>query len=168
MSSTTDFKVRPAEKSDLEHIFNMIIKLSDYQKLDKPEMSLSSFIRDSGLNGGRKYFRLLVVEDSKSKKLVGYSLFYYVYKTSTGLMIDLEDYFIESEYRGSGAGRELFKEIAHISLNSNCKGIVLRALKWNPAVTVYEKFGGKKTADIDGKWWQFTFDESTLKDLVLH
>ena len=169
MTSKCDYDVRPATSNDLETIFNMIIKLSDYQKLDKPKMSLSSFVRDSGLSGfgDKKYFELLVAEDSKSNKLAGYALFYYVYKTCTGLMIDLEDYYIESEYRGTGIGRKLFREVASIALNSNCKGILLRSLKWNPAVIVYERFGGQKTADIDGKWWQFTFDESALNDLVV-
>lgn len=167
MANSSDFLIRPAKVDDLSVVFNMIIKLSDYQKLDEPEMSVSSFVRDSGLGGGRKYFELLVMENLKSKKLVGYALYYYVYKTSCGLMIDFEDYFVESELRGTGLGRLLFKEVASIALKSNCKGIVLRALKWNPAVTVYERFGGKKSADIDGKWWQFTFDENALKDLVM-
>lgn len=169
MSSTTEsIIVRPAVEDDLDAVFIMIIKLSDYQKLNKPLMSLPSFKRDSGLTNpdDRKYFELLVVEETKSKKLIGYALFYYIYKTCTGLMIDFEDFFIESEYRGSGSGRKLFREVASIALKTNCKGIVLRALKWNPAVSVYEKFGGKRTADISNESWQFTFDESTLNDLI--
>lgn len=168
MSSTTEsIIVRPAIEDDLDAIFTMIIKLSDYQKLDKPLMSLSSFKRDSGLTNpdDRKYFELLVVE-TKSKKLIGYALFYYIYKTCTGLMIDFEDFFIEPEYRGSGSGRKLFREVASIALKTNCKGIVLRALKWNPAVSVYEAFGGKRTADINNESWQFTFDERALNDLI--
>ena len=76
----------------------------------------------------------------------------------------LEDLFVETAARGSGAGRALMHELARIAIERDCDRIDWEVLDWNRlAIDFYRRQGG---AEVAREWLQFGMDEAGLREFV--
>lgn len=110
--------IRDGTYDDLDQVHAMLLKLKKYLSNDSNPPTLETFKKDSGLQPGSKYrfYYFIVAEDTSTKKLVGYSLFYILYKTQSGKTMYVQDLFAEEYARKSGVGSLLLRNAAKISL----------------------------------------------------
>jgi len=91
--------------------------------------------------------------DSKTKAVicninnepVGFAVYFFNYSTWLGKHgLYLEDLYVFSECRGSGAGKAMLKHLAKIALSKNCGRFEWSVLDWNePAIKFYQSIGAK-------------------------
>lgn len=139
--------LRPAIKTDITAIFNLIKALAEYEKLSN---MVTGNIDDlsNHLFGERPLIDVIVAE--LEGKLVGYTLFFYNYSTFlTKPGIYIEDLFVLPEYRGQGIGKSLVNAVAKLAIEKGCGRVEWSVLDWNaPAIVFYENIG----ADILPDW----------------
>lgn len=80
---------------------------------------------------------------------IGYALFFPVFASFSGeRRLFLEDLYVADDARGSGAGRQMLREIARFGLRNGFSGIEFHVLEWNrPAIRFYENLGAIQAAD---------------------
>jgi GNAT superfamily N-acetyltransferase len=77
------------------------------------------------------------------------ALYYYTFSTFKGRRdIFLEDLFVMPEHRGHGIGLALFRHLAGIARDGQCRRIEWRVLDWNqPAIDFYRRIGATPLTD---------------------
>lgn len=167
MANIVKITIREAVESDLDEVHNMLGDLIAFQKLPHPPMDKQVMIKDSGLTAANpnKYFHVLVAE-SEDKRLAGYVLYYFMYKTSKGKYLYVEDIFVKDEFRGSCVGHRLMKEVAVISKKHEAMGIKLLCLDWNPARKFYERCGGVLSGVKIDSWLEYEIKGDSIERLI--
>ncbi|CAH1249642.1 SAT1 [Branchiostoma lanceolatum] len=116
------------------------------------------------------YFRALVAEvpgtvvtpSGEAAKLVGYAMYYFCYSPFVRRVMYLEDFYVETSYRGRGIGTSLMKEVAKIGVENNCNKMQWVCLNWNDvAIKFYKKHGGKDVT-VEENWHLFRMDREEL------
>ena len=141
--------IRDAVSADMKEVHQMCADLILYQKLPYEAMDQELFLKQSGLFSPNTtpFFHVYVAEAtdaSGNKTLAGYSLDYFMYKTSEkGHTLFIEDLFVKEAFRGQCVGHLLLKENAIRTKNNHGICMKLECLDWNPAKKFYESHGGK-------------------------
>jgi GNAT superfamily N-acetyltransferase len=133
-------RVRPAEKDDVQLIFDLIRDLAVYEKLDHIFALSQDTIRDA-IFAPRPSIEVLIGElDGKG---VGLALFYPSYSTFLGRRgIFLEDLFVRPQARGHGVGKALLVALANVAVERDCARLEWYVLDWNtPSIAFYESLG---------------------------
>jgi len=83
----------------------------------------------------------LIAIDGENR--VGYALFYPNFSSFRGERgLHLDDIYIRDEYRGTGVGETMLRDIAHIAASRGFERIDFQVLDWNTAaVKFYKKLG---------------------------
>lgn len=104
---------------------------------------------------------LISFEDDKP---LGMAFYYYTFSTMTGKKgIYLLDLFVKEEARGKGIGKSLFKGLAKVALENDCKRIDWDCLKWNVnSIKMYETMNPEVRDDHHF----FRLDENKIKELA--
>ena len=155
-------EVRFAEPSDLDAIWEMLHALAVYEKLE-PYLTGSAETLGRDLFGSNQKLECLVAE--RDRQLVGYALFFPTYSSfrTRGTMW-LEDLFVKSEARGSGAGRALLARLSKLCLERGCLRLAWDVLDWNqPSIEFYERMGASRNPVA---WFNYTLDEAGMKALA--
>jgi GNAT superfamily N-acetyltransferase len=143
--------IRPATPEDVPTLVELIRELAEFERLPVSVTS-ESLIRD----GFRLHpkFRVLLAE--WEHVTVGYAFFFGFYSTFEGRAgIYLEDVYVRPGFRGRGAGRALFSEIARLARREGCFAVRWQVLDWNrPAIEFYQRLGATflddwKTVELD-------------------
>jgi protein-tyrosine phosphatase/GNAT superfamily N-acetyltransferase len=135
--------IRPASPDDFESILKLIKELATYEKA--PEAVTNNL---ELMHKEQDYFRALVVENEKAE-IIAFALYFFAYYTWVGKSLYLDDLYVKEEYRNSGIGKDLLRELTFIARKENCKRFRWQVLEWNtPAIRFYEKMG----ASISGEW----------------
>lgn len=160
-SSAHEFTLRPATPADVEAIFQLILALADYEKLNHQVTGSGEQLR-SHLFGARPYANALVAE--VEQKIVGFALYFYNYSTFlTKPGIYLEDLFVLPAYRRLGIGTALLKALAQQAIAEGCGRLEWSVLDWNaPAIAFYKRMG----ADVLPDWRICRVDGVSLKTLA--
>ena len=152
--------VRPAKPDDVSLIWQLIHELAVYEKLENVMSSTEEDLR-STLFGSNPYAEVLLafVDDQAA----GFALFFHNYSTFKGKPgIYLEDLFVRPEFRGKGAGKELFRGVARIANERNCARMEWAVLDWNKlAIDFYEKLNASPLSD----WILYRLDGEGLKQV---
>ena len=120
MTEKRKYIIRKAEASDCEAIYQINYKRAVYQDMtDQVQLSLSQFREDEF--GDNPKYKAIACECTKTKKVFGFSLHYFVYSTWKGEVGYLEDVYLETEWRNSGIGTDMIKTIFSDLLASGCK-----------------------------------------------
>lgn len=137
----------------LMHEFAAFENLSEYCEVTEERLVVAMFGNDAVVEG-------LIANDGD--KAIGYALFYPNFSSFRGQRgFYLEDIYIKSEYRGSGIGEAMLREIVRIAASRGCERIDLLVLGWNtPAIKFYESLGAVR--DNDERHFKFT-DEAFNK-----
>jgi ribosomal protein S18 acetylase RimI-like enzyme len=148
-----DLSIQKTTSDDIGPVIALMREFAAYEDLAEfcdvtPERLFAAMFGDNAVAQG------LCAYDGKTP--VGYALFYPSFSSFRGQRgLYLEDIFIEEEYRGSGLGEAMLRQIASIAHLDGCERIDFMVLDWNtPAIKFYEKLGAVR--DKDDRHFKFT------------
>ena len=147
MSTESVFSIRPAQPSDVAHIYGMIVELAVFEKLEHLVVATEAMLHD-GLFGARPSCEAIIGEENG--KVVAFALYFHNFSTFlTKKGLYLEDLYVLQSHRGKGYGTQMLKRLAQIAVERNCGRFEWSVLDWNePAIQFYQAMG----ADILPDW----------------
>lgn len=158
-----DYILRRPSKRDSSGIVELLVALANFEHLDPPdEASRKRIIRD--IFSTRKLLNIFVAADWRSKKLVGYALYFYTYSSFLARpTLYLEDIFVLEEHRGRGIGGGLFTRCVEEAKKNDCGRMEWAVLTWNKnAIDFYEKLGAKR---LD-QWYTYRLTKEAMSEIV--
>ncbi len=128
--------LRKAVPQDAALVLDFIRAIADYEKLAHQVVATEDDIRHA-LAAEPPIAECMIAE--WRGRPAGFALFHPKFSTFTGRCgIHLEDLFVHPEFRGTGIGRALFREIIRIASHRGCPRVEWVALDWNePALEFY-------------------------------
>jgi GNAT superfamily N-acetyltransferase len=153
--------VRRAGAADADVVLVLIQALADFEKLKGPDEDARERLR-TGLFDGRLGMMTLIAE--VEGKPAGYAVAYEQYSTFEGLpKMFLEDIFVLEEYRGSGAGYALFREVVAEAAQRGCCEVEWQVLTWNGrAMDFYERLGARR----DEEWFTYVLSREGIRAVL--
>jgi len=142
----SDVTLRTAREEDAGEILRLVRALADYEKLLHEVKATEADFRKM-MFGPRPSATAVLAEVDGA--VVGMALYYYTFSTFTGRCdIFLEDLFVMPEHRGHGIGLALFRHLAGIARDEQCRRIEWRVLNWNqPSIDFYRRIGARPLED---------------------
>jgi GNAT superfamily N-acetyltransferase len=161
LSTTSNFKIRPATENDAGTIYALIKELADYERLSHEVVATADDIRQS-LFGERRFAEVLIGEHEGVP--ISYALFFYNFSTFNGKPgIYLEDLYVKPQYRSNGFGRRMLAHIARLAKKQNCVRFEWSVLDWNkPAIRTYDRLNAKPMK----AWILYRLTGQALDDLA--
>jgi GNAT superfamily N-acetyltransferase len=158
--SPEQFKIRPAEESDVKLILQFIKGLSEYEKLSHEVVATEENLRKTLFK--QKMAEVIIGEFGGDP--VGFALFFHNYSTFLGQAgIYLEDLYIIPEMRGKGFGKTMLKHLAKLAVERDCGRLEWACLDWNePSICFYKGLGAKAQED----WTVYRVTSETLSELA--
>lgn len=152
-------KIRQATRADVQIIFDLIMELAIYEKLEDEVVTdtktLETWIFDKD--------KAKVLVGEVKGEVVGYCLYFYNFSTFHGKAgIYIEDVYVRETYRGHGYGTAFFKQVAKIAQNEGCVRIDWSCLKWNVSSIAFYKALGAITQE---EWLGFRLEADAIKEL---
>jgi len=153
-----DIEIRKASEKDFPLILELIKELADYEKSpDAVTNTVEQMLRE------QDYFHSYVAE-TRDKKIVGMTVYFFAYYTWVGKSLYLEDIYVKESYRRKGIGEELLRKIFEVARNEDCKRVRWQVLDWNKsAISFYNKMG----AEISSEWLNCTFNRQAIMNFNL-
>jgi len=152
--------IRAATRADMPLIAQLIRGLAEYEGLSHAvrmdETRLAGF-----LFGERPMAEVLIGEVEGTPR--GFALFFHNFSTFEGRPgIWLEDLFVMPEWRRSGLGRALLREVARVAVERDCGRLEWSVLDWNMmAIQFYRSLGARALTD----WTTMRLDADALARL---
>lgn len=151
--------IQKIESQDIPAILELMREFAEYESLleylevTKSDLQNVMFGEDAFVKG-------LIAFDDETP--VAYAFFYRTFSSFRGQKsVYLEDIFITRDYRKSGIGKKMLKEIARIGKSFGAVRMDFQVLEWNkPAIKFYKKHGA--IMDEDERHFKFT-DEAFEK-----
>ncbi|MBN2423022.1 GNAT family N-acetyltransferase [Candidatus Woesearchaeota archaeon] len=154
----TYVEIVKVNKTNFSDLFNLIIKLAEYEKLDPPSPDSKERLLS---HLGKYYEGYLAFYENKP---VGYIIFFMAYSSFLAKpTLFLEDLFVLEEYRNKGIGKKLFRFCVKKAKEKNCGRLDWTVLDWNSnAISFYKKHGAKHLKE----WLYFRLTEDKIDELV--
>ena len=154
-----DMIIRPIKPEDCGSVVLLLREFAafedqnQYSEVTKDRLHTAMFGEGSVVEG-------LIACDGE--RAVGCALFYPSFSSFRGQRgLYLEDLYVKAEYRGTGLGRSMLREIARIAAAKGCERIDFLVLDQNaPAIQFYENLAAVR--DDDERHFKFT-DEAFIK-----
>ncbi|MEX2106418.1 MAG: GNAT family N-acetyltransferase [Solirubrobacterales bacterium] len=145
MTSSDDFRIRPATEADAELLFELIAELASYEKLRHEVSGDPEKLRRSLFE--QRAAEALVIE--AGGEAVGYAIFFTTFSTfecRSGIW--LEDVYVRPRHRRGGIGRAVMEHLAKLAEERGHVRLEWCALDWNePALSFYEGLGATRLED---------------------
>lgn len=155
-----NFAIRPATQNDCRLIYDLIIKMASYERLEhevatSPEELYQSLFVDH---------QAMTVIATLDERPIGFALYFFNYSTFKGRHgLYIEDIFIELEYRGRGYGKQLMTHLAQVARENDCRRMEWIVLDWNaPSIAFYRRLGA---VPMD-EWTVFRLTEEAIDRLI--
>ena len=166
--------VREARPEDMDEIHSMANKLLMFLKLPYTVIDKETFLIQSGFfpPNTTPFYHVFVAEetlDDGTKTVVGYSLDYFMYKTtSKGHTLFIEDLYVDESVRGKKVGHALMKQSAIRAKQNGCLLMRLECFNWNEhARKFYESHGGISDGNrVRSDAITYTFDRNVIDNIV--
>lgn len=154
------FKIRKAVKEDAALIFDLIMQLATYEKL---ENEVVTTVQELECHIFEKQQAQVIIAEENGKP-VGFALYFFNFSTFLGKHgLYLEDLFVKAEFRGKGYGKALLKHLAKIAKEENCGRMEWWVLDWNaPSIEFYKSLGAKPM----NEWTVFRITGKDLEELA--
>ncbi|SEG56828.1 L-amino acid N-acyltransferase YncA [Halpernia humi] len=154
------FIIRKATKNDAELIYNLIVKLAIYEKM---ENEVVTSIEELSENIFENNFAEVVIGEENGNA-IGFALYFFNFSTFLGKPgLYLEDLFVEEDCRGKGYGKKLLLHLVKIAKEKNCGRMEWSVLNWNePAIKFYKSLGALPMTE----WSVYRLDKKSLEILV--
>ncbi len=154
-----EFRIRKAEKRDMQGVWNLIKELAIYEKAPNEVTVTVEELQRDGF-GEQPLFQVLLGE--QNGKLVGIAFYFISYSTWKGPCLYLEDLVVTQSERGKGFGKKLFTAVAKEAKKMGARRMSWQVLDWNtPAIDFYQHMG----ASLDPEWLngRYTYEELQSK-----
>ena len=150
--------IRNARENDFPAVLSLIKELAEFEKSpEKVTNSVEQMKKEIDL------FQCIVAE-TDTGEIVGMAVYFFAYFTWVGKSLYLDDIYVKREFRKQKIGSELLRKVFEVANEENCKRVRWQVLKWNtPAIKMYEKSG----AEIDGEWFNCSFDQEGIKNFSI-
>ena len=134
--------IRDANRGDSKLILRFVKELASYEKAEHEVIATEASIENS-IFGEDTSTQALICEKDGSP--IGFAVYFFNYSTWLGKHgLYLEDLYVTSSERGSGAGKALLKHLAKIAVEKGCGRFEWSVLDWNePAIKFYNSLGAK-------------------------
>jgi len=154
------FSIRPAQEADLAHILHFIRELATFEREPDAVLATIDDLRAALFCAQPKVFAVICWHEEQP---IGFALYFYNFSTwlgSHGLF--LEDLYVSPEYRGRGAGKQLFEYLGALAVEQGCGRFEWNVLDWNDsAIAFYESFG----ATPQSEWVGYRLSGAALRAL---
>ena len=153
--------VRVATLLDAPLILQFIHELADYERLAHEVEATEADIRRDLFGENPRSFCDIAELDGQP---VGFALWFYNYSTFRGRAgIYLEDLFVKTEARGTGAGKALLRGLAQRCVDAELGRLEWAVLNWNaPSIAFYDSLG----ATAKTEWTVRRLDGAALENLA--
>lgn len=153
--------IRRATEADVPALLRLIVALAVYEREPDAVKATPASLAETMFGPDAKVFAHLAEQDGN---VVGVALWFETYSTWTGRpSLYLEDLFVDPTARGAGAGRALFRALAHEALDRGCARIDWAVLDWNEkARGFYRALGGFHSTG----WEPWRIEGQALQDLA--
>ena len=153
--------VRFATADDADVILHFIRALAAYEREPDAVVATAAGLR-AQMESASPPFECLIADDRDIP--IGFALFYRSYSTWLGQpALFLEDFFVEENHRGRGAGLALIRRLAAIAHERGYSRVEWRVLDWNePAHRFYQSIGARP---ID-EWTVWRIEGNALERLA--
>jgi GNAT superfamily N-acetyltransferase len=140
-------RIRPAEPTDVEPIFSLIVELAEYERARERVVGTPELL-DSALFGEDPVAEAAIAE--LDGEPVGFALWFRTFSTWLCLPgLWLEDLYVSSQHRRAGVGRVLLGHVAGVAVKNGYGRVEWSALDWNsPALEFYAGLGAERL----GEW----------------
>ena len=153
--------VRVATLLDAPLILQFIHDLADYERLAHEVEATEADIRRDLFGENPRSFCDIAELDGQP---VGFALWFYNYSTFRGRAgIYLEDLFVKTSARGTGAGKALLRGLAQRCVDAELGRLEWAVLNWNaPSIAFYDSLG----ATAKTEWTVRRLDGAALENLA--
>lgn len=133
-------EIRRARPDEAQTLLDLIRALADYEKLDPPQPDACQRLTRDIFGDKPRLDAWLAFVDGRP---AGYALVFESYSSFLALpTLYLEDIFVLPEFRGCGAGAQLFLELVAEADRRGCGRMEWTVLDWNRlAQDFYARFG---------------------------
>ncbi len=147
MTNSQMISVRAANPADSDTISVLVDALADYEKLPRPSSEAHQRLLADAF-AERPRFNIFLAETTDGQP-AGYAFVLETYSTFLALpTLYLEDLFVLPEFRGSGAGSALFRQVTAEAKLRGCGRVEFVVLDWNQmARDFYHRKGVKHLED---------------------
>ncbi|MEQ9438655.1 MAG: GNAT family N-acetyltransferase [Cyclobacteriaceae bacterium] len=161
MQDSSTIIVRQGEKQDIESVFQLVEELAIHHKHDPDYISNTPQQMLEDAFGTKRYFEFLVAEENG--KIVGASIYYFIYSTWKGKSLYLEDLIITKSHRGRGIGKLFMQALAEEAV-----ALGAQKMKWQVADDNHGaiRFYERAAADLDENWINCELNREQLTDMV--
>ena len=138
--------IRNISPPDLPKVLSLMQEFAAYEDLVE-YCTVSEERLHSAMFGDSAYVDGLIATEKEMP--IAYALFYSCFASFRGERgLYLEDIYVKPEFRRSGAGLMLLKEIARTAKERGMERIDFQVLDWNkPAIDFYKKHGAVTSPD---------------------
>ncbi|NHZ88650.1 GNAT family N-acetyltransferase [Massilia sp. CCM 8733] len=146
MTTDNTFTIRPAQPSDVAHIYGMIVELAVFEKLEHLVVATEAQLHDA-LFGPRSSCEALVGEEDG--EVACFALFFHNFSTFlTRKGLYLEDLYVKQVHRGKGYGKRMLAALAQLAVERECGRFEWSVLDWNEnAINFYKSMGAQILPD---------------------
>ncbi|MBK6731556.1 MAG: GNAT family N-acetyltransferase [Bacteroidetes bacterium] len=150
--------IRQALTKDMLQVHRLVQELAAFENAPSEVITTPQQYITDGFD--EKRFKVIVAEDTTlppEKSIIGIAFYYWAYSTWRGKYIWLEDLIVTENYRQSGVGSLLFKEIIRTAKYEGAMLLKWQVLDWNtPAIKFYEKIN----AQHDAEWLTYRINQT--------
>jgi GNAT superfamily N-acetyltransferase len=144
MGAEMKFRVRKATEADIPHLYDLVRRLAEYERLLESFEGTEELYRRYGFSD-EAIFEALIVENTgvDGPDYLGMALYYYTYSTFMGRpTLWMEDVYVLEDHRGRGIGQCILVELAKIALEKGCGRMEWTVLDWNePSIEFFRSLG---------------------------
>ena len=161
MTVSNAFSIRPAQPSDVAHIYGMIVELAVFEKLEHLVVATEAMLHE-GLFGAHPACEAIIGEENG--EVVTFALFFHNFSTFlTKKGLYLEDLYVKQAHRGKGFGKQMLVKLAQLAVERNCGRFEWSVLDWNtPSIGFYQSLGAK----LMDEWTVMRVDGDALTKLA--
>ncbi|HEY3594082.1 MAG TPA: GNAT family N-acetyltransferase, partial [Polyangiaceae bacterium] len=149
------FRIRPAERSDIPAVVELIRELADFENLPGPDDQVVQRLEEHAFATVPKC-EILVAEEGP--EIAGYAVYFMTYSTFRGRpSLYLEDLYVRPVSRRRGIATAFLRDLAHRTVQRDAARFEWAVLDWNTdAQKFYVSLGAKilpewRTCRIDGE-----------------
>ncbi len=146
-----ELTIRKIEPEEILSVYELLVQLARHEKIED-RLKLTPEKMQEELFGPKADWNCLVVSTSMNE-IIGFCLFSFANinrSFNSTPLIHIDDFFIKSEYRKLGIGKQLLQSIAMIAFDRGIERIELWCLKDNDmGQSFYNKLGARKIDFLD-------------------
>lgn len=153
--------IRPATLADSALILQFVHELAAFENAAHEVQATLDHVQGTLFCANPKVFSLICLDGATP---VGFAVYFFNYSTWQGRHgLYLEDLYVSTARRGSGAGKALLRRLAQIAVEQDCGRFEWSVLDWNtPSIAFYDSLG----AQPQSEWIRYRMSGQALLDLA--